>query len=188
MGGRLGRECRVGEPIINQFVVRCGMSNYRRFFVPGGTYFFTVNLACRGGSLLTDQIDDLRLAYGRIAGEMPFATRAVVILPDHIHAIWTLPDGDSDFPTRWRRIKREFSVSVGTTCSRSVSKARKGEVGIWQRRFWERCVRNEAELAATLRYVWGNPVKHGLANRAVDWPYSSVHREVAAGRLPKWGI
>ncbi len=164
------------------------MSNYKRLFVPGGTYFFTVNLADRSGSLLTGCIGDLRSAYGKVAEDLPFATRAVVILPDHLHAVWTLPDGDADFSTRWKRIKREFSVSVGQTFARSDSKLRKGEAGIWQRRFWERYIRDEAELATTMRYVWCNPVKHGLVTQAVDWPYSSIHREVRAGRLPEYGV
>ncbi|UWQ17098.1 REP-associated tyrosine transposase [Jannaschia sp. M317] len=163
------------------------MSNYRRAQTPGGTFFFTVNLAVRGETMLTDRIDELRRAYRSVGTDMPFTTRAVVVLPDHIHAIWTLPEGDSDFSTRWRRIKRAFTVSTGETRGRSRSKRRKGEAGLWQRRFWERCVRDEAELAACVRYVWGNPVKHGLVTRAVEWPYSSVHREIAAGRLPPEG-
>lgn len=164
------------------------MSNYRRLYVPGGTYFFTVNLAQRGATLLTDRVDDLRASYAEVMSDMPVATRAMVVLPDHLHAVWTLPEGDEDFPTRWKRIKCGFTVRVGETRECSVSKAAKGEAGIWQRRYWERCIRDEAELAMALQYVWGNPVKHGLVERAVDWPYSSVHREVRAGHLPELGI
>ncbi len=164
------------------------MSNYRRLRVPGGTYFFTVNLAIRGDDLLVSRIDDLRATYRDVAKDMPFQTRAVVVLPDHLHTIWTLPEGDADFSTRWKKIKRGFSVRIGDCRNRSASKRARGEAGIWQRRFWERNIRDEAELAMALRYVWGNPVKHGLVARAADWPYSSVHREVRTGVLPSWGI
>ena len=163
------------------------MSDYRRASVPGGTFFFTLCLADRGGSLLTDRAGALRSAWVETARAMPFRTEAVVILPDHLHAVWTLPEGDTDFSTRWKRIKRGFTVRVGGEHVRSPSKARKGEAGLWQRRFWERCVRDEAELAACLRYVWCNPVKHGYVARAADWLWSSVHREIRAGRLPPEG-
>jgi len=164
------------------------MSSYRRFLVPGGTYFFTVNLAAPGGRLLIDRIGDLRASYAEVTAEMPFTTRAIIVLPDHLHAIWTLPDGDADFPTRWKRIKRGFTVRVGESRARSLSKEKKGEAGIWQRRFWERVIRDEAALQMAQRYVWGNAVKHGYVSRAVDWPYSSLHREIRAGHVPEWGI
>lgn len=163
------------------------MPNYRRLFVPGGTYFFTANLASRGDDLLTSEIDALRAAYRTVMSEMPVHTGAIVVLPDHIHAVWTLPDGDCDFPTRWKRIKREFTVIVAQRRPRSLSKRQKGEAGIWQRRYWERLIRNDAEYAAALRYARDNPVKHGLVRRAVDWPYSSVHRDIRAGILPPSG-
>ena len=164
------------------------MSNFRRRHVPGGTFFFTVNLAQRGGTLLTDHVADLRAAYATVTRDLPLRTDAIVVLPDHLHAIWTLPQGNAGFPTRWKRIKREFSVRICEARPRSVSKVARGEVGIWQRRYWERCVRDETEFAAALRYVWGNPVRHGFVERAVDWPFSSVHREVRTGRLPPCGI
>jgi putative transposase len=164
------------------------MSEYRRLRVPGGTYFFTVNLAIRGDDLLVSRIAALRGAYAAGLAGRQVRTRAIVVLPDHLHAVWTLPEGDSDFPTRWKRIKREFTVRVGDIRNRSASKRAKGEAGIWQRRYWERCIRDEAELEAALRYVWANPVKHGLVKRAVDWPYSSLHREVCAGNAPEWGV
>ncbi|PWJ13340.1 REP-associated tyrosine transposase [Jannaschia seohaensis] len=163
------------------------MSRYRRLFVSGGTYFFTVKLADGDETTLIDQIDDLRACYGRCAASHPFATRAIVVLPDHIHAVWTLPDGDADFSGRWKRIKAGFARQVGGR-PRSASKLRKGEAGVWQRRFWEHLVRDEAELSACLRYVWSNPVKHGLVERAVDWPYSSLHREIRAGPMPEGGV
>ena len=163
------------------------MSGYRRASVPGGTFFFTLCLANRGGSLLTHRAGALRAAWIETARALPFRTEAVAVLPNHLHAVWTLPEGDADFSTRWKRIKRGFTVRVGGQHARSSSKLRKGEAGLWQRRFWERCVRDEAELAACLRYVWCNPVKHGYVARAADWPWSSVHREIGAGRLPPEG-
>lgn len=164
------------------------MSRYRRLHVPGGTYFFTVNLANRQDDLLVTNIAALRAAYALVLGTMPVETRAIVVLPDHLHAIWTMPEGDSDFPTRWKRIKREFTILIGQQRNRSTSKWIKGEAGIWQRRYWERLIRDEAEREAALRYVWTNPVKHGLVRRAVDWPHSSVHRDIRAGHLPPWGV
>lgn len=164
------------------------MSRYRRLHVPGGTYFFTVNPANRRDDLLVTNIAALRAAYALVLGTMPVETHAIVVLPDHLHAIWTMPEGDSDFPTRWKRIKREFTIRSGHLRNRSTSKWIKGEAGIWQRRYWERLIRDEAELEAALRYVWTNPVKHGFVRRAVDWPHSSVHRDIRAGHLPPWGV
>jgi putative transposase len=162
------------------------MPNYRRARVRGGTFFFTVAGAERGTSLLTENVGLLRASYRRCARERPFRTEAIVILPDHLHAVWTLPPGDEDFSGRWMRIKAGVSRGLEAR-PRSASKAAKREKGVWQRRFWERHVRDEDELAATLRYVWTDPVRHGLATRALDWPWSSVHRDVRAGRLPLEG-
>ena len=165
------------------------MSNYRRLHIPGGTYFFTVNLAVRGDDLLVRAYRRPsgglwgRVWPGCLCGRGPSW-----FCPDHLHAVWTLPEGDSDFPTRWKRIKRGFTVRVGDVRNRSASKRAKGEAGIWQRRYWERFVRDETELSAALRYVWTNPVKHGFVTRPVDWPYSSLHREVRAGNVSGWGV
>lgn len=164
------------------------MPEYRRLFLPGGTYFFTVALASRGDDLLAARIGDLRAAYAEGLCGRAVQTRAIVVLPDHLHAIWTLPEGDSDFPERWKRIKRAFIVRLGETRSRSATKHAKGEAGIWQRRYWEHCIRDEAELSAALQYVWTNPVKHGLVRRAVDWPYSSLHRDIRAGNVARAGV
>lgn len=149
------------------------MPSYRRARVPGGTFFFTVRCASRGDAILVDRIDALRTAYRGVAREMPFETVGIVVLPDHLHAVWRLPGGDTDFSTRWKRIKREFTVWVGETRTRGMSQARKSEAGLWQRRFWERVVRDEAQEAAALRYMWTNPVKHGWCETPGDWPYSS---------------
>lgn len=172
------------------------MTAYRRLRVPGATYFFTVALEARGADLLVREIDMLRRAYRQTWRERPFSTDAMVVLPDHLHAIWTLPEGDSDFSTRWRLIKARFTRAVLTGMGAehpsygrmggvhpSPSKMRKGERGIWQRRFWEHCIRDADDYAAHMRYCWVNPVKHGLVNRAVDWPYSSIHRDARRGQV-----
>lgn len=163
------------------------MSIYRRLRIPGATYFFTVNLARRGDATLVDHVDVLRRAYAATHCEQPFKTDAIVILPDHLHAVWTLPPGDTDFSGRWRKIKARFSHALGKRPPRSLSKVRKREVGVWQRRFWEHCIRDEAEYRAHVAYCWGNPVKHGYVKRAVDWPHSSIHREIRLGKVaPEW--
>ncbi len=167
------------------------MPNYRRMHRPGGTFFFTVNLADRGSRLLIERIDDLRTAYASVAAEHPLCTEAIVVMPDHLHAVWTLPNGDSDFSVRWKKIKTRFSKAVlkggadgglAPTLRVSASKRAKGEVGIWQRRFWEHTIRDEADFAAHVAYCHFNPVKHGFAERPEDWPYSSVHRAMREGR------
>lgn len=119
--------------------------------------------------------------------ERPFAIAAWVVLPDHLHCIWQLPEGDCDYSVRWGAIKARFTralrAEVGWNPTlRSASKVEKGDAGLWQRRFWEHHIRDEADYAAHLRYCWFNPVKHGFVARPEDWPYSSVHRDIEAGR------
>lgn len=163
------------------------MPSYRRIRIPGATYYFTLALADRGSSLLTDRVDVLRAAYRATVREHPVITNAVVILPDHLHAVWTLPPGDADYSTRWRKIKARFSRKVGQSPPRSPSKHAKRERGIWQRRFWEHTIRDDADFAMHVQYCWGNPVKHGLVAQAAAWPLSSIHREIRSGRLdPDW--
>jgi putative transposase len=160
------------------------MSRYRRANAPGGTFFFTVNLADRRSALLTERIDLLRAAYGKVVQELPFDTVAVCILPDHVHAVWRLPPTDGDFSTRWQRIKGGFSKALPAQPNRSDSKLRKQEKGIWQRRFWEHRIRDDADLQRHVDYIHYNPVKHGLVQRVSDWPHSSFHRYVREGQLP----
>ena len=136
------------------------MPNYKRFKTQGGCYFFTVNLAQRGGNDLVTHIDALRRAYGNVMARLPFRTDAIVILPDHIHAIWTLPAGDADFSTRWKEIKAQFSHAIGPS-PRSYSKRRKGELGLWQRRFWEHLIRDAQDFRSHIAYIRNDPVKHG---------------------------
>lgn len=157
------------------------MPRYRRWFVPGGTYFFTVNLLNRDSRLLIEHIHELRAAYAEAAQRQPFETVAICVLPNHLHCVWTLPDGDSDFPGRWRRIKTGFSRRLPRTAD-PASGRRPGERGIWQRRYWEHVVTDDDDLAAHIDYVHHNPVKHGLVAEVGDWPYSSWRRwESAAG-------
>jgi putative transposase len=161
------------------------MSNYRRTFVAGGRYFFTVNLAYRRPGLLTENIGLLRAAFRCVRARHPFAIEAAVILPDHLHAIWTLPEEDEDFALRWRLIKSAFSRGFPRGERISASRAGKGERGIWQRRYWEHTLRDENDFVRHLDYVHFNPVKHGHATRVQDWPYSSFHRWVQLGAYPE---
>ena len=163
------------------------MPNYIRPNVSGATVFFTVALADRGSDLLVRKVDALRDSVTSVRAERPFWIEAWVVLPDHLHAVWTLPDGDRDFSVRWKDIKTRFTKSVGLVGPRSASKVAKGEAGLWQRRFWDHHIRDEADYVAHVRYCWGNPVKHGLVEKAVDWPYSSIHRDIRLGRVePEW--
>jgi len=164
------------------------VTSYRRYFIPGGTYFFTATLADRSRSLLTDNISALRVAFRRVRAEMPFVVDAIVVLPDHLHTIWVLPPGDADFSTRWKKIKAVFSRELPRVERRSQSRTRKGERGIWQRRFWEHALRDEADWQRHMDYIHFNPVKHGHVRRVADWPYSSFHRYVQLGAYPRdWG-
>src|SRR6266403_2215037 len=160
------------------------MTNYRRNFLAGGSYFFTVNLADRRLRLLTEHIPLLRAAFRGVRARHPFAIEAAVILPDHLHTIWTLPDGDADFATRWRLIKSGFSRAVPGGERISASRAAKRERGIWQRRYWEPTLRDEDDFARRLDYIHFNPVKHGHAVRVRDWPFSSFRRWVRLGACP----
>ena len=158
-----------------------GMTNYRRLRTPGATYFFTVALADRSSSLLLREIEVLRRAFSLTMQERPFHCTAAVILPDHLHTVWTLPPGDADFSTRWRLIKSRFSRATGIHAPRGASQHQKQERGVWQRRFWEHTIRDEDDYRHHIAYCWGNPVKHGFVTRAADWPYSSIHRDIKAG-------
>lgn len=156
------------------------MSRYRRPRLPGAPIFFTVALAGRDSRLLADHIGDLREAVRLTRRERPFGIEAWVVLPDHLHCIWRLPEGDSDYSTRWRLIKSRFSRTLPTGPLRD-SHILRNERGIWQRRFWEHHIRDAGDFMAHRRYCWFNPVKHGLVTRPEDWPFSSFHRDMAAG-------
>jgi putative transposase len=163
------------------------MPNYIRPKVRGATVFFTVALADRRSNLLVREIDTLRSAVRTTRAELPFHIDAWVVLPDHLHCIWTLPEGDADYSVRWKEIKTRFTKAVGRVGPRSLSKVSKGESGIWQRRFWDHRIRDERDLITHQRYCWWNPVKHGLVEKPVDWPHSSIHRDMRLGHVePEW--
>jgi putative transposase len=164
------------------------MTNYRRNFIPGASYFFTVNLAERRLRLLTDNIDLLRDAIRYAQARHLFSIDAAVVLPDHLHAIWTLPDGDADFAMRWRLIKATFSRRLPRQERISLSRSSKAERGIWQRRYWEHTLRDENDFERHVEYIHFNPVKHGHVTCVKDWPFSSFHRFVRSGVCPEdWG-
>lgn len=156
---------------------------YRRADIPGGTYFFTVNLADRSSRLLVENVDALRHAVRVVKRRHPFAIDAWVVLPDHMHAIWTLPEDSADFSGRWSLIKAGFSRAISCTEKISESRCGKRERGIWQRRFWEHLIRDDDDLRRHIDYVHINPVKHGHAEHAVEWPHSSIHRYIRDGML-----
>ena len=165
------------------------MSHFGRSRVTGGTFFFTV-VTYQRQRFLCD--DDVRLALResilRAREQHPFAIDAWVLLPDHMHCIWTLPEGDADFSTRWNVIKRGVTRRVGAKLQRAdlmnKSKATHRESTLWQRRFWEHQIRNDADYQAHMDYVHFNPIKHGLVERLIDWPHSSFHRYLATGVYP----
>ena len=145
--------------------------HYRRANEPGATYFFTVNLADRKTNLLVDAVDLLRISVRYVKADHPFTTNAMVIMPDHIHALWTLPEGDSDFSTRWCLIKAGFSRQIAPTERVSASRRAKGERGIWQRRFWEHLIRDDRDY-----------------ERHVDYIHFRVYPDLPTVFLPIWAI
>ena len=158
---------------------------YRRQYIPGASWFFTVNLAERKGNrLLVDNIDLLRDSFACIKRKRQFDMDAVVIMPDHLHCIWTLPPEDAGFSTRWSLIKSHFSRAIEKGESISGSRNKRRERGVWQRRFWEHLLRDQADYNHHVNYIHWNPVKHGLVERVADWPHSSFHKFVAQGVYP----
>ncbi len=161
------------------------MSNYRRLWIPGGTYFFTVNLLRRKeNDLLIRQIDLLRAVIKSVRHHHPFLIHAWVILPEHMHCVLSFPEGDADFEKRWRLIKGQFSKQLPAFEWRTEVQKRRNERGIWQRRYWEHAIRNEEDFCAHMDYVHINPLKHGLVTRVSDWPYSTFHHLVKMGIYP----
>ncbi len=161
---------------------------YRRADVSGGTSFFTVALADRKGDLLAREIVRLRAAMRTVKQRHPFEIVAMVVMPDHLHALWRLPQDDADYPMRWSLIKSAFSRSLPKVERIRHSRELKRERGIWQRRYWEHLIRDERDLQAHADYIHFNPVKHGYVTRAIDWPYSTLHRYARLGWLPAdWG-
>ena len=161
---------------------------YRRANIQGACYFFTVALANRESSLLVEHIEKLRQAFRLVKQRHPFEIVAMVVMPEHLHAIWQLPAGDADFALRWSLIKSGFSRAIPMHEYIRPSRAGKRERGLWQRRYWEHLIRDDNDLARHVDYIHYNPVKHGLVQRAIDWPHTSIHRYVRLGWLKDdWG-
>jgi putative transposase len=165
------------------------MTNYRRIYIPDGTWFFTVNLADRRNNrLLIEKIDLVREAFVYVKERRPFYINAVVVLPDHLHCIWTMPPGDMDYSVRWNLLKGYFSRSIMPGESVSESRTKRRERGIWQRRFWAHLITDQDDLNNHLDYVHWNPVKHGVVRQVIDWPHSSFQKFVETGVYPEdWG-
>ncbi len=161
------------------------MTNYRRSHVAGASYFFTVNCALRhDNQLLVEHVDLLREVFRKVKRDHPFHVDAIVILPEHLHCIWTLPPGDADYKTRWALIKAGFSRQLPAEENRSLSRIKRGERGIWQRRYWEHLIRDDDDYHRHVNYIHWNPVKHDVVSRVIDWPYSSFHKHVDQGIYP----
>jgi putative transposase len=134
---------------------------YRRAIIEGGTYFFTVNIADRSRRLLVERVADLREVVRTVRQRHPFEILAWCVLPEHLHAVWTLPPGDADYAMRWGLIKAGFSRCIPQGERIRHSRSTKGERGIWQRRYWEHVIRDDHDLARHIAYTHFNPVKHG---------------------------
>ncbi len=169
----------------------CLIMQYRRAIIKGGTYFFTLVTHNRERLFsLPTNVSLLRNAFWYVKQQHPFIIDAFVLLPDHLHCIWTLPSEDHNFSTRWRLIKSYFSRQCDTLSQEdvSVSRQRKQEKPIWQRRFWEHLIRDEADFQHHVEYIHYNPVKHDLVKAPMDWEYSSFHRSVRQGTYDMmWG-
>jgi putative transposase len=169
------------------------MRRYIRANTPGATYFLTLTLQDRSARYLVDHVAHLRACLAEVKARHPFEIDAMVVLPEHLHALWTLPTNDADFSTRCLLLKQFFTRCLECNglldTASSSSRGRKGERSLWQRRFWEHQVRDADDFERHVDYIHFNPVKHGWVLRARDWPYSSLHRYVRAGTLPAdWGI
>ena len=161
---------------------------YKRLKVAGGCYFFTVNLHNRNSTLLIEQIDLLRDVIHLVKSRHPFTIDAMVVLPEHIHAIWTLPPNDFEYAKRWMLIKANFSRQIPKTEPQCQSRIKKRERGIWQRRFWEHLIKNDMDYERHVDYIHYNPVKHGYVQSAIDWEFSSIHKHIKNGTLSRsWG-
>ena len=169
------------------------MSNYRRAKTKGGTYFFTVVLYRRQNILCHDDMRHaLREAIEKTRETHPFIIDAWVLLPDHLHCIWTLPEADENYSSRWAMIKRHVTKQCAKTCHRedwmNNSKHKRKESTIWQRRFWEHQIGDEDDFQRHMNYIHYNPVKHGYVVAAKEWPYSSFHRYIKSNVYPSdWG-
>lgn len=163
------------------------MVDYRRNRIKGGSYFFTVNLSNRNSGLLVEHIDFLHSAFRQTKDKYPFQIDAIVVLPEHLHTLWTLPEDDDNYPLRWRSIKSLFTQGL-KNCGYPIQQNSRGEHAVWQRRYWEHTIRDGNDLQGHMDYIHYNPVKHGHVKNVSDWPYSSFHQFVDKGILPRtWG-
>jgi putative transposase len=159
------------------------VSNYHRSYLAGGTYFFTVVTFERKPIFTNeDRVEVLRQAFRKVIATRPFQIDAMVILPEHLHCIWRMPEGDADYSSRWREIKKRVSRQISTTTNA------RNERMVWQRRFWEHTIRDEEDWRKHVDYIHFNPVKHGLAVSPGEWPWSSFSRAVSMGWYDaSWG-
>ncbi|MBL1276034.1 MAG: transposase [Ectothiorhodospiraceae bacterium] len=170
------------------------MSHYRRARDAGGTYFFTLVSYRRQAILCEENVRDaLREGVEKTRKRYPFEIDAWVLMPDHLHCIWTLPDGDTDFSKRWAKIKRHVSLACGNSYKHSewlsASKKKHRESTLWQRRFWEHQIRDQVDYNRHVEYIHYNPVKHGLCEQPIQWPHSTLHRYVREGKCPAdWAV
>lgn len=157
------------------------MPNYHRVIIPGGVYFFTVVTYLRRPIFRQPMARAiLHQAFEETLKRYPFTLDAICLLPDHLHCIWTLPDGDADYAARWRFLKTMFTHRYGSLNTalplKSQIRAKRRESTIWQRRFWEHLIESDEDFETHVEYIHNNPVKHGLVENAVEWPWSSIHR------------
>lgn len=164
---------------------------YRRFYRQGSLYFFTVVTYQRRPILTNpDVMPVLKTAFKTVRQKYPFKIEALVILPDHLHTIWQMPENDADFSTRWNQIKRYVSHHCRhyDNLAKTANEIKKRQSSIWQQRFWEHCIRDDEDFANCMDYIHFNPVKHGYAKAAKDWPFSTFHKYVKQGIYPEdWG-
>ncbi len=169
------------------------MPNYRRYRVAGGSYFFTLKTE-RNAPLFASDANRrlLGVVFREMKKKWPVEVEAIILLPDHLHAIWTLPTGDDEYPKRWGWLKKEFTQryleSGGVEQQRSSSRKQNRRRGVWQRRYWEHTLKDEDDFETYFDYIHWNPVKHGYVECPVDWPHSSFHRWVECGFYgSNWG-
>lgn len=170
-----------------------GQMQYRRASVPGASYFFTL-ITYQRERLFTDHTNVARWysSVSKVQLTRPFVVEAEVIMPDHLHMIWTLPEADADYATRIRLIKTAFTKNLSAHSSdvtTNASRASKGEREIWQRRYWEHLIRDESDFAAHVDYIHMDPVRNGVVKAARDWPHSSFSEWAQRGVYePSWGL
>ena len=161
------------------------MVHYRRAKTPGACYFLTLTLRDRSSDLLKHHHAQLGDALRLVRQQKPYSLPAIVLLPDHLHMLMQLPDGDADFSARVRLLKSSFVSALRAQGVQGVRLNAKGETDVWQRRFWEHLIRDQRDFAAHVDYIHINPLKHGLVERVSEWPFSSFHRYVRRGLLPE---